>query len=398
MSSTTTHLGDERAQRRAEEASRRRHPAGRVVVRSGPLPMNYYVIATVLAVLVPLGLVMVMSASSITQFQAGNSPWRFFQRQAMWAAGGFVALSIALRIRLRTVRKLALPALVLAVIAMALPFVPGLGVTVRGARAWVALGPVVFQPSEFLKLAVLLVCADLLARRSDRLGDLRAAFLPCLVLIVVGCGLMMAQGDLGSAIVLGAIGLAVVFLAGAPLVPLTAVAGAFAGGAAVFVMSTPYRRERWTAFLDLARNRQDESYQTWQSILSIANGGFSGTGVGAGTGKWGYVPLAHSDFVFAVLAEELGFLGVFAVLGAFVILAFAGTQAALASRDLFGTLLAGGIVAWIGIQATINVGGVVGVLPVTGLTLPFLSYGGSSLLVMMVAGGLLLNVARNGQR
>ncbi len=395
MGSTTTYIGGQRQERRAELASRRRHPSGRVVVRTGPLPMNYYMIAVGIAVLVPLGLVMVMSASSITQFQAGNSPWRYFQRQTMWACAGFIGLSVALRVQLRTVRRLSRFALAAALIAMVLPFVPGLGVTVRGARAWVALGPVVFQPSEMLKLAVLLVCADFLTRRSDRLGDLRAAFWPCLLLIAIGCGLMLAQGDLGSAIVLAAIGLAVVFLAGTPLVPLTVVTGLFGAGATGFVMSTTYRRERWTAFLDLARNRQDESYQTWQSILSIANGGFTGTGVGAGSGKWGYVPLAHSDFVFAVLAEELGFLGVFAVLGVFVLVALAGTQAALASRDPFGTLVAGGIVAWIGIQTTINIGGVVGLLPVTGLTLPFLSYGGSSLFVMMSAGGLLMNVARN---
>ena len=138
------------------------------------------------------------------------------------------------------------------------------------------------------------------------------------------------------------------------------------------------------------------SYQTWQSILSISNGGITGSGVGAGSGKWGYVPLAHSDFIFAVLAEELGLLGVFAVLGAFVAFIWAGSLVAVASRHRFGSLVAGGVVAWVGIQTIINVGGVVGVLPVTGLTLPFLSYGGSSLMTLMAAGGLLLNVARNG--
>lgn len=144
-------------------------------------------------------------------------------------------------------------------------------------------------------------------------------------------------------------------------------------------------------------SREGDGYQTWQSILSISNGGFTGSGVGAGSGKWGYVPLAHSDFIFAVLAEELGFLGVFAVLGAYVALSWAGTHVALATRSRFGSLVAGGVVAWIGIQTIINVGGVVGLLPVTGLTLPFLSYGGSSLLTMMAAGGLLLNVARSGR-
>ena len=397
MSSTTTHVGHPRDLRRAEMAAKRRHPSGRIVVRSEPLPWNYYVIAIVMAVLVPLGLVMVMSASSITQFQAGHSPWRFFQRQLIWSLAGFIGLTIAVRLPMRTVRRLSRVALVGSLAMMVLPFVPGLGVSVRGARAWVSVGPLLFQPSEFLKLAVLLTCADLLTHRSQRLGELKAVMLPCLLIVALGGGLMLAQGDLGSAIVLTSIGLTVIFLAGAPLLPLGAVSGFFAVGAIGFVLSTPYRRLRWTAFLDLARNRQDEGYQTWQSILSIANGGLTGTGVGAGTGKWGYVPLAHSDFVFAVLAEELGFLGVFAVVGAFVALSWAGAHAAINSRDPFGALVAGGIVAWFGIQATINIGGVVGLMPVTGLTLPFLSYGGSSLLVMMTAGGLLLNVARTAR-
>ena len=201
---------------------------------------------------------------------------------------------------------------------------------------------------------------------------------------------------LGSAIVLPAIGLTLLFLGGAPVLPMAGVSLGFGGAAVGFALSTPYRRQRWTAFLDLMHTREGEGYQTWQSILSISNGGITGSGVGAGSGKWGYVPLAHSDFIFAVLAEELGLLGVFAVLGAFVAFIWAGSLVALASRHRFGSLVAGGVVAWVGIQTIINVGGVVGVLPVTGLTLPFLSYGGSSLMTLMAAGGLLLNVARNG--
>jgi cell division protein FtsW len=396
MTSSTTYLGSRRQIRRAQQASRKRHPAVRKVVRTAPLPITYYVIAIVIATLVPLGLVMVLSASSITQLQADNSPWHYFRRQALWAAAGFVALNIAMRIKLRTVRRLSTLALLGAFALMLLPFFPSVGVTVHGARAWVAVGPIVFQPSEFLKLAVLLVCAKLLTGRYDKMGDLRATMWPCVMIVGAGAALMLAQGDLGSAIVLGAIGISVLFLAGTPLVPLAGMAGALAASGFAFAFSTPYRRARWTAFLNIAKNREGDSYQTWQSLLSIANGGFTGRGVGAGTGKWGYVPLAHSDFIFAVLAEELGFLGVFAVLGAFAVLTWAGMQAALGvgSSDRFAMLMAGGIVTWIGLQAAINVAGVVGLLPVTGLTLPFLSYGGSSLLVSMTAGGLLLNVAR----
>jgi len=359
------------------------------------LPVSYYVIAMVIAILVPLGLVMVLSSSSITQFQAGNSPWRYFQRQLIWAIAGVPVMWAAMRVSMRVVRMFTRAFWAGAMSLMLLPFVPGIGVSVRGARAWVGVGPIVFQPSEFLKLATLLVVADLITRREQQVGELRPVMMPCLFVIGLGSGMMIVQNDLGSAIVLGSIGLSVMFLGGAPLLPMTGISLGLSGAAVGFALSTPYRRQRWTAFLDLMNSREGDGYQTWQSILSISNGGFTGSGVGAGSGKWGYVPLAHSDFIFAVLAEELGFLGVFAVLGAYVALSWAGTHVALATRSRFGSLVAGGVVAWIGIQTIINVGGVVGLLPVTGLTLPFLSYGGSSLLTIMAAGGLLLNVARS---
>ena len=397
MTAPTSELSAPRHLRRAAMAARRRHPAGRNVIETAPLPVTYYVIAIVMAVLIPLGLVMVLSSSSITQFQAGNSPWRYFQRQVVWALVGLIGMWIALRTPLRRVRMFCRVFWLISMGLMLVPFVPGLGVSVRGARAWVGIGPIVFQPSEFLKLAVLLVVADVIARRGSRMGELKQVMLPCLSIIGLGAFMMIAQNDLGSAIVLASVGLSVLFLGGAPLLPMVGVSTGLSGVAVAFALSTPYRRQRWTAFLDLMNSRQGDGYQTWQSILSISNGGFTGSGVGAGSGKWGYVPLAHSDFIFAVLAEELGFLGVFAVLGAYVALAWAGTLVSMATRDRFGSLVAGGVVAWIGIQAVINVGGVVGMMPVTGLTLPFLSYGGSSLLATMAAGGLLLNVARNGR-
>lgn len=397
MTSSMHGIASQRQMRRAELASRRRHPSGRAVVEVGPLPVSYFVIAIVMAVLIPLGLVMVLSSSSITQFQAGNSPWRYFQRQLVWALAGVVVMWMALRVPLRRVRQLCRTFWLVSMSLMLVPFIPGVGVSVRGARAWVGLGPLVFQPSEFLKLAVLLVVADVITRRGSRIGEVRHVMVPCLTVIGLAAFMMIAQNDLGSAIVLASIGLAVLFLGGAPLFPLTTVSIGLSGAAVAFALSTPYRRQRWTAFLDLMSTRENDGYQTWQSILSISKGGLFGSGIGAGSGKWGYVPLAHSDFIFAVLAEELGFVGVFAVLGAYVALIWAGTLVSLASTDRFGSLVAGGVVAWVGIQTIINIGGVVGMMPVTGLTLPFLSYGGSSLLAMMGAGGLLLNVARNAR-
>jgi cell division protein FtsW len=188
---------------------------------------------------------------------------------------------------------------------------------------------------------------------------------------------------------------ATLFIAGTPIRWLTFVLSISFVGAITMIMSSSRMQNRMTAFLHLEENKGHYAYQVWQSILSIANGGLTGTGAGQGTGKWGYVPLAHSDFIFAIIAEEFGILGSVLVIGLFATLCYFGLQAAVRSRDAFGAILAGGTTAWLSAQACINIGGVVGFLPVTGLTLPFISYGGSSLFMAMAASGLLLNVARN---
>ena len=236
--------------------------------------------------------------------------------------------------------------------------------------------------------------ADLLVRRQDEMNDVRRSLRPIAVLAMTAAGACLVQGDLGSAIVMCAIVLSVAFIGGVPLSPMLATAAIATVAALGFVFSTAFRYERFTAFLDITGHRDELSYQTYQGFLSIADGGLTGSGVGAGNGKLGYLPLAHSDFIFAVVADELGFVGSVAVVGGFMLLVWFGIQAALAAPDRFGMLLAGGITAWFGAQAVVNLGGVTGLMPVTGLTLPFFSAGGSSLFVSMAAAGLLLNVAR----
>ena len=202
------------------------------------------------------------------------------------------------------------------------------------------------------------------------------------------------QGDLGAAVVLTAVSLIVGIIAGVPFrhVGLVALSGITC--AALAIMSSPWRFNRFTAFRDIEGNKEHLAFQSWQGLLSIANGGWTGSGIGGSRSKLGYLPYAHSDFIFAVIADELGFIGSVAVIGGFGLIVWFGIQAALAAPDRFGMLLAGGIACWFGIQALVNVGGVAGVLPVTGLTLPFFSAGGTSLCVSMIAAGLLLNVAR----
>jgi cell division protein FtsW len=280
---------------------------------------------------------------------------------------------------------------------MVLPLTSSLGVTVNDARAWVAIGEYSVQPSEFLKLAVIIFAADLLARRQDVMADVKRSLMPIAVLATMAAAACLAQSDLGSAVVLGSIVLAIAFIAGVPLSPMVASGALAACGALLFVVSNERRQQRFTGFLDITGHRDELSYQTYQGFLSIADGGLTGSGVGAGNGKLGYLPLAHSDFIFAVIADELGLVGAIAVVGGFMLLVWFGIQAALAAPDRFGMLLAGGIAAWFGVQAVINLGGVTGLMPVTGLTLPFFSAGGSSLFVSMTAAGLLLNVARRAR-
>ena len=391
------------------DASRRRAAGRRAVqrpraaeprfwdVQHGPAPAAYYVIGVVVALFVLLGLVMVLSASAGVEAAKGRSPYHIFSRQATWAAIGLVGMITAMRVHLAWVQRLAIPLVVLAGAGMALPFVPGVGTTVNDARAWVTVGSFSVQPSEFLKLALVLLTADLLVRRHDQLSDVRRSLKPVTIVAAFAAGASLIQGDLGSAIVMTAITLTVAFIGGVPLSPMLATGLAAAAAALGFVFSTEYRYQRFTAFLDIAGHRDHLSYQTYQGFLSIADGGLTGSGVGAGNGKLGYLPLAHSDFIFAVIADELGLVGSVAVIGGFMVLVWFGIQTALAAPDRFGMLLAGGITTWFGVQAVINLGGVTGLMPVTGLTLPFFSAGGSSLFVSMTAAGLLLNVARRAR-
>jgi len=394
VSARTTTLRPSPRQAEAAASARTRHPSARPrKPAKPPLPGQWYVLVLIVVALTGLGLVMVFSASSVRALHSDGSAWAYFFKQATWALLGVMALVVTARVPYQAWRKLVTPALVAAFGLMMLVWSP-LGVEVNGARAWLEFAGQRFQPGEAMKLAVLLYAADLLSRRADEMHTVRRTLYPVLTVLAAAVGLFVLQGDLGGAIVVSSIGLTVCFVAGAPLVPLAAASGVAALIGGVFVMSTEYRRDRWLAFLDLAGHKDDLAYQVWQSLIGIASGGVTGVGPGAGKSKWGFLPEAHTDFIFAVLAEELGLVGAGVVCLLFLAFGVTGVVVALRCQDRFGSLLAGGITGWIVVQAAINVGGVTGLMPLTGLTLPFLSFGGSSLLVTMAAAGLLLNVAR----
>jgi len=382
------------AQRRRATLDKKGFTESRRLATKAPT-RAFYCITAVISMLILFGLIMVLSSSSIVAINRGGSAWNMFRKQSTWAMFGGFAMITTYRMPYHMWRRWVTPVLIFAIALMFLPFVPGLGISINGARAWVALGPINFQPSEVLKIAVLLYSCNLLGRRRDEMDNLRRTFIPVVVVWGIAGGLCLMQGDLGAAIVFSAIILSVLFIAGVPLrlISASAVVSGTLGLAAV--MTTATRRNRWTAFLNLEGTKGHYGYQVWESLLSIANGGILGVGAGEGTGKWGYVPLAHSDFIFAIIAEEFGLVGGIGVIGGFLVLAYFGIQAAIGARDPFGAVLAGGITTWFCVQAFINIGGVTGAMPVTGLTLPLISYGGSSLFMSMAAAGLLLNVARN---
>ena len=381
------------AQRRRAVLEQNGLLATRRLAEGSPNATFFWILVTVLS-LVTFGLVMVMSSSSIVALNRGMSPWTMFFRQLMWASFGGIGMAFFYRFPYPMLRRFVFPGLIVAYGLMLLPFVPNIGVSTNGARAWVAFGPVGFQPSEFLKFALLAYCANLLGRRQKEITNISRTVFPILRAWGVAVALCMLQRDLGGAIVMSCIVLTVLFMAGTParIVVLLGSSAFFMG--LMFTLTNTSRRNRWTAFLNLDETRGHYGYQVWQSILSISNGGLSGVGAGAGTGKWGYVPLAHSDFIFSTIAEEFGLIGVTLVIGGFLIFTLFGLQASMRASEKFGALLAGGVTMWFAIQASINIGGVSGSMPVTGLTLPLISYGGSSLLVCMSAAGLLLNVAR----
>lgn len=401
VSNRTRHRSQLAERRRAVlESARDGRSAGRRKrrfqedVSRDPKPLGFYVIVAATLALVAFGLVMVLSSSSIVSFHRGNSPWYFFRKQVVWAVLGGAVMYATYRTPLWVLHKAARIMPPVAIAMMLAAFTPGLGRPVNGARAWIYIGDNSIQPSEFMKLALIVYGADLLTRREKQLGDFREGIMPYLSVVALGASISLAQSDLGSCVVISAIGLSMLFLAGAPLRTLGLISGTGLGVFLLYARLDSDKWERLTSFLDIDGTRETTGYQVYQGLISLSNGGLTGTGIGAGTGKWGYVPLAHSDFIFSVVGEEMGLLGVLGLLALFVTFIYFAFQVALSCRQRFGFLLAAGIGCWFIVQIAVNIGGVIRVMPVTGLTLPFISFGGSSLLASMAAAGLLTNVAR----
>ncbi len=359
--------------------------------RTGAGSIPFIVLSSIVVCLSLLGLTMVLSASSVTSLTSTGSPWGEFTSQAMWLGLGTGVLVVAALVDYRLLRKFTIPALVIAFVLLVLVLIPSLGVTVNGAQRWLRLGPIQFQPSEVAKLALVLFAADNLAR--SKKVDIDRSLKPIMAVLSVFGALILLQPNLGTTIILFVIGIAALFASGVRLSAIAFIGAVSAIGAGLLAYLAPYRRDRLLAFIDPWNDPLDEGWQTIQSLVSVANGGVTGVGIGESRGKYGFLPEAHNDFVFAVTAEEFGLVGASIVVLGYV--AFGITALVVAHRaDRFGALLVIGVTAWILVQAFINIGAVLGVLPITGVPLPFMSAGGTSLITTLAGVGLVLNVAR----
>ncbi len=346
------------------------------------------------AFLVGTGLVMVLSASSVSAFAEYGDSFLFIQRQAMYAVVGVLAALLTSRMRYDAWKRLASPFLVVTLALLILVLIPSHGIEAYGSSRWFRFGPLTVQPSEIAKLSLIVFASGMLARRWGRLDDLHQLTMPLVPIVLLACGLVMLQPDLGTTVILATTVLLLLFAAGVRMRYLLSASFVCVIVGAGLIMSADYRRVRFLAFLNPWEDAQSTGYQLIQSLIALGSGGFTGVGLGASRQKWEYVPNAHTDFIFSILGEELGLVGEIVVLIAFGALVFAGIRIAAGAKDVFGRLLAAGIVAWFGAQTLINLGAVTGLLPITGVPLPFLSYGGSSLVVSLAAVGVLVSIAR----
>jgi cell division protein FtsW len=369
----------------------RRPVASRPPGRRSSLFLTLFAIVAVLNL---IGLSMILSASSVTSLEDNGSPWYQFLRQLVWFVMGAIAMVVTMRTDYHRWRKHCGYGVIAVVVLLTLVFVPRIGVGGNGAQRWLGWGTLSIQPSEFAKLALVVFWADLLARRSKWIEDIRLTLVPVALSFGIIGALIMKQPNLGTTTIIFVIMVTMLFVGGAPMRWLAGILGAGAVAAAGFARLSPWRWNRIMAFRDPWADPRNTGYQPLEAQIAVADGGITGVGLGQSRAKWKFLPEADTDFIFSIIAEEAGLLGALLVIGLFVALAVTGTVVAMRAKDRYGMLIAAGITSWFLSQAFLNIGQSVGALPVMGVPLPFVSSGGSSLVVNLIAVGMLLNVAR----
>ncbi len=355
--------------------------------------IDWYILIPVL-LLVCIGLIMVLSASSAVASANYGKPYYFFRKQVMWSIFGLAGMFFAANYKYTRLKKLAGAAAVATAVLLIALLIPGVASNVNGANSWIQFAGASFQPSELVKLCTVLILAKVLANKRNDIKSFQEGLLPPLIIIAVVCLLIVLERDLGTTMALAFTSFTLLFLAGARILHLSVLAGC--GGLAAFgaIWIEPYRFARLTAFWNPMADPKGTGYQILQSLYAIGSGGLIGVGLGQGKQKFLYLPESHTDFIFSILSEEMGFIGGVIIIVLFVVLLARGLKIAYSTRDSFGKLLAAGITTMIAVEAIMNISVATSSMPVTGITLPFISYGGSSLFFKMIAVGVLLNISR----
>ena len=346
-------------------------------------------------ILALVGLVMVFSASAIVAGNRFQDPGFYLKRQVAWLAFGVLLMHLASHIDYTFWKKLSIPILACALFLLGMVLVPSLGLSAKGARRWLPLGPISMQPAEMVKLVAVIYLAAYLSKKSDRITSFRNGLLPVLIVIGLLSGLVLLEPDLGTVVVLGLVTIGMCFLAGARFFHLLALVLCAIPAVLVLVLGSSYRRQRLMTFLAPWKDPTDAGFQITQSFLAFGSGGPFGVGLGEGKQKLYFLPEAHTDFVLALIGEELGLIGTATVVLLFASFVWRGVRIAARAREPFGRYLGMGITLLVGVQALVNAAVVTGLLPTKGLTLPFVSYGGSSLVVSLIGVGILLSISRD---
>ncbi|MDV6278547.1 putative lipid II flippase FtsW [Rhodococcus erythropolis] len=356
---------------------------------------SFHLVVAIAALLLTLGLTMVLSASAVESYANDGSSYTFFTQQVIGVALGVIAFYVALITPVRILRKYSFPAFLVSLVMLILVLIPGIGAEIQGSRRWFALAGISFQPSEFAKIALILWGSQLLSIKYATRRTMRDFLTPLAPSVLLMCLLVILQPNLSTAITLAIISLSLLWYAGYGIRAFSLIVIAGIGSAIVLTFAASYRSDRLRSLFDPDSDPQGLGYQARQAKFALADGGIFGKGLGQSTTKWNYLPNSYNDFIFSIIGEELGLIGCLGVIGLFAALAYTGIRISVRSSDPFLRILSATATTWICSQAAINIGYVVGLLPVTGLQLPLISYGGTSTALMLFMFGILANAARH---
>ena len=358
-----------------------------------PKSLDFILFFTTIALL-SFGVVMVYSSSAVSAYVNFNDSYYFLKRQIIWVTLGIIAMLFTLNLDYHVWRKLAAPILIVTLILLILVLIPGLGKVVNGARRWLGFGSLYLQPSEIAKLSMVLFSSASLARHQEKITSFVKGLVPQLLILLLVFGLILKEPDLGTALAIGGTVFVLLFTAGAKLSHLTSLGLVGVVGIIAAIILEPYRLKRLLAFSNPWADPLDTGYHIIQSLYALGSGGLFGVGLGRSREKFLYLPEPHTDFIFAILGEELGFIGTITVILLFFLFAWRGFKVAISAPDIYGSILAAGLTTMIIMQALMNIAVVTASMPVTGIPLPFISFGGSALIFTLAGVGILLNISR----